>query len=284
MQRHRIARHAGDARRDVARQARHLRRDPDLDLAVGHARGAVDRLHRRVRQVGRAIDRLDRARGARLGRRDIAGLVEDEAACRARGAFQFGFDARPVRRHGGRRRQPFDLRAARRALGMPPAARDDGDARRRARFARQVDDALDARLAAQRVDVDAADAAAEHRAHAQAREQQARRAHVDAEARAPVELGADVAARRGAADQRPGGARLAARHRSPASPLRRRRARRNARSAPTHGGPRRRGPSAPRAAASSAAPPRRAAARAPSPRPGAAPPTHRRCSTSRRSG
>jgi hypothetical protein len=60
---HRVARHARHLRGDVACQARHLRRCPHVDRAVGHASGAVHRLHRHVGQIGRAVERLDASRG-----------------------------------------------------------------------------------------------------------------------------------------------------------------------------------------------------------------------------
>ena len=78
--RDRVLGDAGDLGGERARQPRHLRRRPDLDLAVGDARGAVDRLHRRVREVGRAIDLLAMAHAGLVGRADVAATVKGEAA------------------------------------------------------------------------------------------------------------------------------------------------------------------------------------------------------------
>ena len=204
---------AGGLGGDRSREAGRLRRRPDLDLAGGDARGAVDRLHRRVGEVGRAIGLLDVARRAGLGARDVAAAVEGEAAVvrrrRARSLFQMRHDGARVE-PSGRPLPPLDLDRGGAALRMPGRAADDRERRRRAAVGAEADDALDAGERERRRDVDRTGAAAEHRAVADRREQQAGRSHVDAEAGAAVALGGGVDARRGAADQAPLLARLQA--------------------------------------------------------------------------
>jgi hypothetical protein len=63
---------------DLHGESRRLRRRPQIDLAVLELRGAVDRLHRRMRQVRRAIFGLDGPGDAgrlALHRIHVAGLV-----------------------------------------------------------------------------------------------------------------------------------------------------------------------------------------------------------------
>ena len=211
VQRHRVGRHAGHARRRVARQAGHLRRRPHLDAAAVHARRAVHRLHRRVRQVRRAVQRLDPARRVGQRRRAVAAAVEGEAAAPfgrvARCRFERGFDAFGVERTL-RWRAPLHRQRTRGFARMPRGAGNDRERGIGAAQRRQPHDALDARQLQRRVGVDRARCAADHRRVHDAGVQQARQPHVESVHRAPVALVGQVDALRGLADDAHRTARL----------------------------------------------------------------------------
>ena len=216
VQRHRALVDAGGARRVRTGDAGHLGRRPHGDVAVADLRGAVDRFERGVREVGRAVERLDGACAwtrLALGRRHVAATaVVGEAAvvCErvTRRGLQRCRDGLRIDR-AGRRRCPVDRQRLHRLAGMPAAARDHRDAGGGAGPWRQAHQPLHAGAAQHLVLVaDTLRRAAEHRAHAHRGVQQALGPDVEAVDRAAVALGDDVGARRVAADQRPGGTRL----------------------------------------------------------------------------
>ncbi len=196
----------GDFGGDVARQARHLGRRPDLDPAVGDARGAIHRLHRGVREIGCAVDALDVACGPGLRRGDVTTGVEGEAAAGRRRPPCRGLesvdDGAAVER-AGRALLPGDRNRLGAAPGVPPGATDDGERGRRAGVRAEADDPLDAGQGERGADVDRAGAAAEHRAVAHRGKEQAGQADVDAEHRRAIALGRNVQARQRPADQLP---------------------------------------------------------------------------------
>jgi hypothetical protein len=196
---------AGDLGRERAREPRRLSRRPDLDLALGDPRRAVDRLHRRVREVRRAIDPLDVAGAGGIDDGEVdAAAVEGEAGIGRGGGARLRFERRHDRLALERARGPLlplDPDRRRATLRVPPRPADDRERGGRSGIRAEADDALDARQRQRRCDVDRAGAAAEHRAMADRRIQQTGRTNVAAEDRRAVALGDDIDPRRRSADR-----------------------------------------------------------------------------------
>ncbi len=196
----------GDLGGDGAGQSRHLCWRPDFDLATGHLRGAVDRLHRRMREIRGAVGPLDVRGGLRFGGADIAARVKGKAAAAAsrvdRGALEAGDDGRALE-PADRPLLPVDDERSRPLSRVPPGAADDGQGLGRAGVRAETDDAFDAGHLHGRRDIDGARAAADHRAMPDRGVEKSLRPHVDAEDGRAVGLRHDVDARRRRADQLP---------------------------------------------------------------------------------
>ena len=121
-----LRRHAQKFRHGSAARLRILRRRPDLDLVAIDPRGAVDRLHRHVRDEGVGIVGGHALGGLGHRRAHIAGRVDRQGG---RLAFGIGRQLRPSGGglEGGGAVAPLDLQRRAGALGVPGRVSKDGD-------------------------------------------------------------------------------------------------------------------------------------------------------------
>ena len=198
--------HTRHARGDGPRQPGHLGRRPDLDPPIGDPCGAVDRLHGRMRQIGRAVHLLDPARCGFFRGLHVTAGVEGEAALALRRLaglpLQGLGDGLRIQGAGGAL-LPFDGQCLCALPGMPVGAADHGHGRCGAGVAAQPHDPLDTGQPHGCFDVDPARAAAQHRAVPHHRESEFGKAHVDAEHGRAISLRRSINARRRGADQLP---------------------------------------------------------------------------------
>ena len=103
-----------------------LRAHPDVDAVGPPMRGRVQRLHRRMREIGDLVDRLDAPGGRGEGRGGVAVAAAVGERTVERGAI-FGAELRAVGR-GGRAEIPFDRHGGERLLGAPEIVGGDRDA------------------------------------------------------------------------------------------------------------------------------------------------------------
>ena len=103
-----------------------LRAHPDVDPVFPPMRGRVQRLHRRMREIGNLVERLDRFGGLSEGRVDVAMAAAVGERPVERGAI-FGGELSAVGR-AGRAEVPFDRHRVKRFLGAPEIVGDDRDA------------------------------------------------------------------------------------------------------------------------------------------------------------
>ena len=170
-----------------------LRPHPDVTAVLADVDGAVNRLHRGVRQKRHLIDRLDLPGRTRQRFGDVAVLARDRARL-ARGRCELlddvgGAELR-VRALG-----PADVERGEALLSRPHVV---GDHRHGVLEADHLAYALDRLRPAV---VEARELAAEHRTRGHRRDLQPREAHVDAELSRAVDLGAAVETLGGRADQ-----------------------------------------------------------------------------------
>ena len=185
-----------------ARQGRHLRGHPNLDLAVDDLRGAVHGLQGGVGQVGRLVQRVDaRDRGA-LGQGGFALFVKGEATVGVERLQQLGLDAFRVGRCGlgGR---PLNLDGLCALARMPGGAGHHGQATGAATPSVQGHDPAHTGHGQCSLSVHDGGCATEHRVHAHGGEEQPRQAHVHGKNRRTVDFGRDVGAWCALANQLP---------------------------------------------------------------------------------
>ncbi len=165
-----------------------MRGHPDLGRVGRHARGAVHRLHRRVREKRRRIGRLDLPGRAsdRLQRIALVALREGVGRCQP--LFEVLGDQRAGLRGAGAF-VPHDRQRIERALGVPP-----GVGHHRHRAVVDPHRALDTGARGDRGVVEADQLAAEHRARLDRRVEHAGHAHINGVELAAVELVAGVQA------------------------------------------------------------------------------------------
>ncbi len=170
-----------------------LRSGPDLAATLAQVDDAVQRLHRRVREVGELVLGFETSRRAPGGGLDVALLARDEAGRRGElfvlAPQVLGGELRV------RSEVPFDLEELAPALRRPESCRDHGDA------GADLDDFLHARDGARRVRLHALHARAEHGRVGHERGQHVRQAHVDGELRLARDLVGCVETRSRLADQ-----------------------------------------------------------------------------------
>ena len=170
-----------------------LRAHPDVDAVSPPMRGRVERLHRRVRQIGNLIDRLDQFRGRGEGRVNVAMAAAVGERPIERGAI-FGAELVAVGR-SGRAEIPHDRHRLERLLGAPEIVGDD----RHAVGHRHGGD--DPATAGDRGKIVGFELAAEHRAIGGGGVGHARQPGVDAEARRARDLERRVDALEARADK-----------------------------------------------------------------------------------
>ena len=110
-------------RREGERRFRSLRAHPDVDAVFAPMRGRVERLHRRVREIGNLVERFDHFGRLREGRVTIAMAAAVSERPIERGAI-FGGELRAVG-GAGRAEVPFDRHGLQRFLGAPEIVGDD---------------------------------------------------------------------------------------------------------------------------------------------------------------
>ena len=108
------------------RRLRSLRAHPDVDAVLAPMRGRVQRLHRRMREIGNLVERLDHLGRLSEGGVDIAMAAAVGERPVERGAI-FGGELGAVG-GAGRAEVPVDRHRLKRFLGAPEIVRDDRDA------------------------------------------------------------------------------------------------------------------------------------------------------------
>ena len=172
----------------------HLRARPDAAAVRRNLDHAVQRLHRRVRQIGKFVVGGERFGGAGNRALRIAVAAQRRAGLFAQRTVR-GEDVGAAARFGGRI-VPLDLERVAALLGRPEAAADH---RHHAGAGRDLDHALDGARGAV---VDALEPRAKARRSRHQRGQHARALDVERVLRAAVDLRPGVDARQALADQR----------------------------------------------------------------------------------